>query len=504
MGSPKMKLLWQLTLIAGLSYSDLAQECDPETSNCCQQVSECNGICSIEHPEPDNAAAWYSHSFCEEKSGCRCWNKGQCCEVENRKCKDDYNGTCTLGTPPKDTNFEALFHCDEKADQKPGCLCWQRKRCEEIMPCEDPKAICQHYKPTLPGKWKDTGYCNWLTDCKCWSKKCEIVRECELRKDRCLRTDPGYPWFNLDRACNEDGCGCYRKCRQKNWCKKKNGICRPTSPGSSYVALEKLCKEGCYCWVKDQQDPGCPEGECPLDTDVCSKISPGSSWSNIGENGKCSGNDCTCWRQCEQDDNCSKRQGECFAQDPGDRYEFIGDCKTGCKCYRPCHDEECVTRGGKCSTEDPSPVGQSLYTRDGVCKGECVCWVPKQTDCPKGACKLDTDKCAKTSPGGNLWSNIGQHEICRDDCTCWRECEQVNVCIAQLGECLGEAPGTDFEMIDGDCKDGCKCWRSCNDEACILVGGKCYPDGFPIPNWEKIGPCKGSCSCYRPPNSDLE
>merc|ERR1719309_1553581 len=297
-----------------------------------------------------------------------------------------------------------------------------------------------------------------------------------------------------------NGCQCWRPCRDE-MCFNRGGRCfssDPNPPGEVLYKKDGVCRgTKCDCWV-----PDCLEGKCSIDTDICSKTSPGPTFENSNE--VCSKNGCTCWRQCEQDNDCSKRQGNCFAQDPGYKYEFIGDCKTGCKCYRPCHDEECVTRGGKCSTEDPSPVGQSLYTRDGVCKGECVCWVPKQTDCPKGACKLDTDKCAKTSPGGNLWSNIGQHEICRDDCTCWRECEQVNVCIAQQGECLGEAPGNDFEMIDGDCKDGCKCWRSCNDEACILVGGKCYPDGVPIPNWEKIGPCKGSCSCYRPPNSDLE
>merc|ERR1712002_341364 len=114
MGSPKMKLPLQLTVIAGLCYSAIAQQfCDPATKNCCQQLLKCNGICSVKHPEPDNVAAWYSHSFCDERRGCRCWTKGQCCELENKKCVD--NGTCTLGIPPKDANFVAAFSCDESA-----------------------------------------------------------------------------------------------------------------------------------------------------------------------------------------------------------------------------------------------------------------------------------------------------------------------------------------------------------------------------------------------------
>merc|ERR1712002_1295961 len=253
MGSPKMKLLLQLTVIAGLCYSAIAQQfCDPATKNCCQQLLKCNGICSVKHPEPDNVAAWYSHSFCDERRGCRCWTKGQCCELENKKCVD--NGTCTLGIPPKDANFVAAFSCDESAPvasvKKTDCFCWQRKPCVPTKDCKDPNVLCQNYKPTLPGNWKDTGYCNWLTDCKCWSKKCEVQTKCELEKDKCRRQKPdGNNWFDLNRKCNEDGCGCYRKCRQKNWCKRINGVCQPTSPGSSYKALERLCKEGVY-WTR--------------------------------------------------------------------------------------------------------------------------------------------------------------------------------------------------------------------------------------------------------------
>merc|ERR1711921_27985 len=468
MGSPKMKLLLQLTVIAGLCYSAIAQQfCDPATKNCCQQLLKCNGICSVKHPEPDNVAAWYSHSFCDEKRGCRCWTKGQCCELENKKCVD--NGTCTLGIPPKDANFVAAFSCDESAPvasvKKTDCFCWQRKPCVPITKCKDPNALCQHYKPTLPGRWKDTGYCNWLTDCKCWSKKCEVQTKCELKRDKCRRQKPdGNNWFELNRKCNEDGCGCCRKCRQRNWCKNLNGVCQPTSPGSSYKALGRLCKEGCYCWV-EQQDPECPKNVCPFGTDECSKVSPGTTWSDVGEYKDCSGNGCSCWRQCEQDDACSKRQGKCFAKSPGSKYELIGDCKNGCQCWRPCYDEECDKKGGRCSSKDPNPIGQSLYARDGVCKGECVCWVRQKSNCPEGGCKLDTDECAKTSPG-DTWLNVGETEKCRGN--------------------------------------GCTCWRSCNDDKCNERGGKCYGPDQPIPNdFIRIGACKGRCSCYKP-NVDLE
>jgi len=125
---------------------------------------------------------------------------------------------------------------------------------------------------------------------------------------------------------------------KKNWCKKKNGVCQPTSPGSSYQALEKLCKEGCYCWVK-QQDPDCSGGKCPFATDECSKTNPDpllngyDTWLNSTE--ICNENGCNCWRQCPLTESCWSQGGKCYPTNPGYEGEFLGECKNGCQCWRP-------------------------------------------------------------------------------------------------------------------------------------------------------------------------
>merc|ERR1712168_1583367 len=457
MGSQKIKFLLQLSLISGLCYSALAKEipisdqCKEGSSSCCQQVLECNGVCSIEHPDPDNEAAWYVDSFCDQKRGCRCWKKGQCCEYVN-ECCDSINGTCTMGKPPKSSNFQAVLPCDRNEN----CFCWQRKPCvDDNKWCKENNGICQHFPPT-DGNWTNIGYCDWSTDCKCWVKDC--TGNCLLKTDKCSRDNPGYPWFKTGRKCNEDGCGCWRECKPYVHCTKKNGRCQPTSPGRSFTRIGRCKNEGCYCWAQN----------------------------------------------CNQTQSCEKAAGRCMNASPGSDYHLVGDCENGCKCWAKCNDveQQCLKKRGECLAEDPNPIGQILYTKIGICQGGCDCWVKRQEpDCSGGKCPFATDECNNTNPDPLLnyydrWLN--STEICnKNGCTCWRQCKKTNSCSVQLGKCFATNQSSIGYEFLGDCKNGCQCWRPCSNEKCLNKGGHCSSRGRPGIPYEMIGDCTNYCKCWR-------
>merc|ERR1712243_3634 len=319
MGSAKMKLFLQLTLTLGLCYLAVAQKCEPGSSSqvCCQQVTECNGICSDEHPEPGNEANWYSDSFCHEKSGCRCWKKGQCCELENRRC-DYINGTCTLGKPPKDAYMQAFSHVTGKKTASAGNENRVSKTTDNARRKMEFASISRQAKAT--GSKADIVTGSLIVNAG--SKKKKIVMDIVPSK---VTNALGRFFQNFGSV------------------RMRNAAMTAALAGDSVNQHNGV-------QAKKEDVGQNPQGfhTKPL-AFATSKVAIAG-------------------------DNVNKtqpvlRQGKCLARHPGFSYEMIGICRQGCRCYRSCHDQQCAARGGTCSVKAPA-----FHTKIGQCKGNCSCW----------------------------------------------------------------------------------------------------------------------------------
>merc|ERR1711872_988959 len=110
MGSSIMKIILQLTLLAGvicLAWSE--SQCASSDNSCCQQDLMCKGVC---HPvQPDSSQGWYSTSLCRGSSNCKCWMKKPC-EIQHRNCSALKSSIgCIQDKPPQFADLQAAFQC---------------------------------------------------------------------------------------------------------------------------------------------------------------------------------------------------------------------------------------------------------------------------------------------------------------------------------------------------------------------------------------------------------